>query len=364
MDDFVLSNLHESKNEWASRLLTILTPLVIEGLRSIFDEAVLLCKSNNEMDKYLMTFQNFISRIPKWNSNIIEVEKNRIINKSSCTYLEDLVTCVHIIQLKLLTAIRVGQKQKKIDINIPKLDDFIHKIYINVARKTYKNVYLFEINIAPLQVQKHHRELEIIIQECILNTVRESIPVEAILRAYMDETIEEDYVEEIKEQVIDPPITMEDIEREKVKENAYIITEEATQPSTTDIKSTSHLESDYNEKFKNIDIAPTAIDFPELSEDTSLRFNDVDMVRDVNNVESKVIASKDIDRLEEISNLRNAQRKSEEDDSQNTNDTDDNVKLKIFEQDIVLDNLDIHNIEEPKFDLGKDFLLNEVEVLY
>ena len=42
-------------------------------------------------------------------------------------YLEELVTCVHIIQLKLLTAMRVGQKQKKIDINIPKLDDFIHK---------------------------------------------------------------------------------------------------------------------------------------------------------------------------------------------------------------------------------------------
>ena len=26
---------------------------------------------------------------------------------------------------------RVGQKQKKIDISVPKLDDFIHKTYIN-----------------------------------------------------------------------------------------------------------------------------------------------------------------------------------------------------------------------------------------
>ena len=91
---------------------------------------------------------------------------------------------------------RVGQKQKKIDINIPKLDDFIHKVYINVARKVYKNTYLFEINIPPLQTQKHNRELEIIVQECILNTIRESIPVEAILKAYMDETIEEDVIED------------------------------------------------------------------------------------------------------------------------------------------------------------------------
>ena len=139
MDDFNVSSLHESKNEWGARLLVILTPLIIEGFRSIFDEAHKMCKENKEMEKYLMTFQNLITRIPKWNGNIIETETKRIIDKSCCNYLEDLVTCIHIIQLKLLTLMRVGQYQKKIDINIPKLEDFIHKIYINVARKIYKN---------------------------------------------------------------------------------------------------------------------------------------------------------------------------------------------------------------------------------
>ena len=186
MDDFNVSSLHESKNEWGARLITILTPLIIDGYKSILEEAIKLCKDNGEMDKYLMTFQNFISRIPKWNSTIIETERKRICEKSGCSYLEDLVSCVHVIQLKILTSMRVGQKQKKIDINIPKLDDFIHKIYINVARKIYKNVYLFEISIPPLNIQKNHREIEIIVQECILNTLRESIPVEAILKAYMD----------------------------------------------------------------------------------------------------------------------------------------------------------------------------------
>ena len=32
MDDFVVSNLHESRNEWCSRLVSIFTPLVIEGI--------------------------------------------------------------------------------------------------------------------------------------------------------------------------------------------------------------------------------------------------------------------------------------------------------------------------------------------
>jgi len=206
MDDFNVNLLYESKNEWGARLVTILTPLIVDGYKSILDEAIKLCKENNEMEKYLMTFQNFISRIPKWNTSIIETERKRICDKSGCSYLEDLVTCVHIIQLKILTAMRVGQKQRKIDIKIPKLDDFIHKIYVNVARKVYKNVYLFEIKISHLNIQKNHRELEIIIQECILNTLRENIPVEAILAAYMDETVEEDVTEEIKEQIIEEPI--------------------------------------------------------------------------------------------------------------------------------------------------------------
>jgi len=373
MDDFNVSSLHESKNEWGSRLLTILTPHIIDGLRSIFEEAVKLCKDNGEMDKYLMTFQNFITRIPKWNPNIIEAERIRIIDKSGCGYLEDLVTCVHIIQLKLLSAIRVGQKQKKIDITIPKLNDFIHKIYINVARKTYKNVYLFELNIPPLQIQKHHRELEIIVQECILNTVRDSIPVEAILQAYMDETVEEHVTEEIKEQEIEEP-------QDNLHEKSPQIISETKDTSSSNSNSNSNaenekdgprqLESDSITSILEQNMLEAQLAFPELTSDDStnshnlskssskLSFNDVDFARDFNNNEHVIEAPKTYDRLEEISALRNAQRKiaDEEDD-------DENIKLQIFDQDVTLDSLDVHNIEFPELKLEPDLLLDDVEVL-
>ena len=115
--------------------------------------------------------------------------------------MEDLITCVHVIQLKVLTCVRVGTRQKKIDISIPKLNDFLHKAYINVARKIYKNAYLFDKNASPLVQQKHGREFEIIVEECILKTIRESIPTEAIVRAYLDESVEQE--EEIVEEIID-----------------------------------------------------------------------------------------------------------------------------------------------------------------
>lgn len=322
MDDFNISSLHESKNEWCARLITILTPFIIEGYKSIFDESYKLCKENNELNKYLMTFQNFISRVPKWNPSIIEQEKKRICEKSGCNYLEDLVTCVHIIQLKILTSMRAGNKQKKIDINIPKLDEFIHKIYINVARKIYKNVYLFEINISPLKTQKYNREMEIIVQECILNTIRDSIPVESILKAYMDETIEEEVIEEIKEQVI---------EEETPENNVSSNLEPTIEP-----------------------ICEPAVETPQHGK---LTFNDTDYTRDLNNNDSNVNAPKTIERLEELSDYRNKQRKLECDD-----DDDDVIKLKISDQDINLDYFDINNIDEPEENLP-DLLIDDIELL-
>lgn len=313
MDDFDVSSLHESRNEWSARLITILTPLIIDGYKSIIEEAIKLCRDNNEMEKYLMTFQNFVSRIPKWNSAIIETERKRICDKSGCLYLEDLVTCVHIIQLKMLTAVRVGHKQKKIDINIPKLDDFIHKVYINVARKVYKNVYLFELGIPPLQIQKHNRELEIIVQECILNTLRESIPVEAILKEYMtDESIEEDVTEEIKEQIIEETPVNKPVE--------------------------------------------TVIPSPDITKDdnnnpTKLKFDDIDYVKDANNTVTSVSAPKSIERLNELSEMRAKSNEHEQ--------FDDDEKLKITNEDIVLNDFDV--IDEPVItfpELNKD----EIEI--
>tara|TARA_B100001063_G_scaffold52620_1_gene46557 strand:+ start:12390 stop:13673 length:1284 start_codon:yes stop_codon:yes gene_type:complete len=231
MDDYNVNVLSEAKNEYSSRLVTILTPLITEGIRSIFNEACKLCEDNNEEEKYLMTFQNFLSRVPKWNTTIIEEEKNRILQSSGCSYLEDLIICVHITQLKILTSIRVSQKQKKIDIDIPKLDTFIHKCYIHFARKLYQNVYLFEKDLLPLDYQKNNREIELICQECILQVTRDSMPVEKILRAYIDKTVDEEVIEETIEKTVEENVAKQ-MEDELSKQNNENGSETTSQEAT------------------------------------------------------------------------------------------------------------------------------------
>lgn len=326
MDDFVLSNLHEARNEWCSRLVSIFTPLVVEGVKSIFNEAWKLCVETDEVNKYLMTFQNLLSRIPKWNSIIVEEERKRIVERSGCNYLEDLITCVHIIQLKVLTSIRVGNKQKKIDIAIPKLDAFIHKVYIHVARKVYSNVYLFEKNILPLSIQKNMRELEMMVQECILTAIRESIPTEDIIRAYMDESTEHE--EEVIIENIDEPVL------------------DTSTPALAEASTPDSVEALVEDS-----IQETVLGIRDLNDEpvlTKLKFNDYDSVMDDDNKVESISAPKTIERLEEISMERAIQRRLEEEEE-----LDD--KIKIHTDTISLDGLEV---------LDNDFIkLDDIEEL-
>ena len=321
MDDFVASTLHESKNEFVGRLVSILTPLIIEGIRSIFNEAYQMSLDNNEVDKYLMCFQNLLCRVSKWNAIIVEEECKRIIERSGCGYLADLITCVHIIQLKVLTSVRVGNKQKKIDINIPKLDNFIHKVYVHVARKIYKNVYLFEKNILSLQIQKNNRELEIIVQECIMLAIRDSIPTETIIRAYLDESVEQEeevIIENIEEPVLATPAEPEQFQHQQSE--SPIINKEEEIPEIVP-------------SIKNMDNEPVI---------TRLSFNDLDSVLDGDDQIKNVSAPKTIEQLEKISMERMTKRKLEEEEDANQD------RISISTDPIDLSGLDILDIDGNK----------------
>ena len=337
MDDFNVASLQESKNEWVIRLINIISPFIQEGFKSIYSESYRMCIEADEEDKYLMTFQNFISRIPKWNDEMIQSEVSRITEKSSCGYIDDLITCVHIIQLKALTCVRVGKKQKKIDLNIPKLKDFIHKVYIHVARKLYTNIYLFEKDIPPLQVQKNNRELELIIKECIVNAVRETIPVEHILRSYLEESVEEEV--EAKETLVE---TKEDIsESNKNMDNDSNLHTEITEIidnakkedqitlKTGDNLTIDETESNVSLEVKDIDENVKENIDESVKENVTLgkglQFSDIDKMIDENKNEENVNAPKNVERLEMISNERNEARKLEE--LASTDDGDEKIQI-------------------------------------
>mgnify|MGYP001360110013 CR=1 FL=1 len=374
MDDYDHTIVSEAQREWSSRLITIITPQLIEGIKSIFDEAWALCIDNEEDNKYLMTFQNLLSRVPKWNDNIIDTESQRIVNLTKCKYLEDILTCVHITQLKILTSVRVSQKQKKIDLDIPKLPQFIHKVYITLARKIYSNVYLFEKNIQPLLYQKNMREVEILTRESILEVIRENMPIESILRSYIDETIEEEVIEEVVEKEVEEK-EKEETEPED-EDNTKVVIEKSNDDENT-VKETTTNTDDKEDKItdpivkvetETVDNVETVTTEPlqetvsqEVSEEIEnkkLSFNDNDAVLDMGtNEETVVNAPKNVERLDKISKENHERRKLEEEEEE---DDDDEDRLVIGET-VNLDS-DILTLDK-NLDKKNDLALDDIELL-
>ena len=243
---------------------------------------------------------------------------------------------------------RVGNKQKKVDINIPTLSDFVHKIYINAARKIYTNIYLFEKNITPLQVQKHNRELELIIREQILNSIRENIPVESILKVYLDETLEDDIQVEESEEIISTEPIEEEETNNKENDNDNDNDNDNNIPSSSAKQSTPF-------KIDPLEPVNSQDNYNEFKTD-KIKFNDVDNAIDIDNKIESISAPKNIERLEQISRDRNEARKIDEADD----DVED--KIKIGEK-INLTEMDIHDLEKPKQLNKVPFGLEEVEVL-
>jgi len=347
MDDYTLANIIDSKNELCARLMYTLTPCFIEGLRSIFNEAYSVCIENDEETKYLMTFQNFLNNIPKWSSEIVENEKQRIIISSACSYLEDLISCVYINRLKFLTTSRVGLQQKKINIDIPDLNKFIHKAYINIARKIYVNIYLFERDIKPLQIQKNNRELEIIIKECILNTIRESIPIEEILRMYLDETQETDVVIEEKKEIVPDKEAIEKNKKEKEKKELEKIKKETQETLKKESKANLTKSIINANKDLNNDNTGTAISTNISASISTIKEPSLSNSKIKNNLE----ATEDFETQSVVSTY-NSSANNSEDESEETN-SNYTLKIESLKDNKIDDELNIESLDDPdKIDLN------------
>ena len=144
--------LVETKNEYTTHLSNILTPLILEGLQSIYKEAVVIAEGKE--NELLKIFQSFLKRIPKCNTSMIEKETNRIINSShSYDWLNDLIKATlksNLIVLMYNPTLRVQSKINPSFYQNIKTIDFIHRVYIECARELWNNPYLLYHHFPPI----------------------------------------------------------------------------------------------------------------------------------------------------------------------------------------------------------------------
>jgi hypothetical protein len=178
----------EAKGEYTRQLCVFLVP----ALETYFLDLLAEAKQNAAgPSKELLTFQNMLQGIPDWNQDKVIRETGRIQADTKCDYLEELLTAVFIAHTKVLSAIRLTSKQKKLQITIPKLDHFLHRVLSECARSLWSNAFLFA-GANSIERQKNLRQVEHLIQEAVLQAIRGLLPVKSILREYLVEDDDEE----------------------------------------------------------------------------------------------------------------------------------------------------------------------------
>ena len=207
----------DAKTEYTRQLTQFSLPAFTGYFLKLLDE---IKASEVNPKKLLLTFQSSLKDIPEWNQEKVQKETGHIIKDINCDYYDDLLSAVFVAHTKVLSAIRLTTKQKKLHITIPKVDHFLHHTLIECARILWSNVYLFSPNGSDIERQKSLRQIEQLIQDGILQSVRSMLPVKNILKEYLkdDDEEEEKDEDELKEKEMkEKEVKDEEEEEEKLE---------------------------------------------------------------------------------------------------------------------------------------------------
>jgi len=196
----------DTKDIFTELLINTLTPLIYEGLLSIYTKAITYEKKYKENVELAnpgidVLFQYFLISLKKMNDTMIDDEVKRIRNKSQIPeFFDDLIRAVVKSNISLLTCAKKDPKFVKdkfhdtLNINL-----FIHKCYLESANTVFHNPGLFSYKNNKELVYTH-------IKTAIKNAIIQTLPMKDILSEYLNTDIEEiqkQYMENIQHMITD-----------------------------------------------------------------------------------------------------------------------------------------------------------------
>ena len=208
--DSVLSVYSDARTEYTKQLCVFLVPAYFQFFVDLLEKAKQAMV--NEPKKGLWQFQNYLNDIHDWNMERVNQEIHIINTNSGCDYLEDLLTAVFIAHTKVLTAIRLSSHQKKVEINIPKVEHFLFKVLCETSKLLWSSTYLFRDGISGIEKQQNYRNIETILNDGVLQAVRSMVPVKSILKDFVNQDATEedsdDEPEKKEELTVPPPVSI------------------------------------------------------------------------------------------------------------------------------------------------------------
>ena len=193
MSRYNMNVLADAKEEYTRQLVSVLSPEIYVGIKSIYDAAQNHCNKINDKN-VLKKFQVLLSSVPQWNQSKVDDEFSRIVKKTDCDFIEDLITAVFVSHTKVLSSIKIKKNNKTIPVNVPVGSFFVHKCYIESARNFWRKAWLLDNTARSIDIQRNISDSEKLIQESIKETIRKLLPVRYILKEYIDQDYTDDEI--------------------------------------------------------------------------------------------------------------------------------------------------------------------------
>lgn len=212
-----MSETEFAKSRLRDHLSNLIIPPISEGLWSIYNSAKELCDKNNQSTEILRTFQNMLTIIPSWKKETLETEVERIQKVSKCTYLDDLIMGVFISYMKSFASLHYSENSElTIDFDRPTLNEFIHELYKQSARKLWQVAYLFRtVGVSTEQQARNRQDIEKVISECMEQVITSFLPWESITKKYFSQSAPP----VVEQQVVPEPVKNVTFESEDEEES-------------------------------------------------------------------------------------------------------------------------------------------------
>lgn len=180
-----MKEIASAKKEYTKQLLTTMTPIVYEEFVRLYKHA----RASEEQKPVLVKFQEELRRVPEWSANRIGMEIEKMVNLKP--HFEDILAAVFVTNVRILSAVKIGTTTKKFKLDLPSTESFVHDVYVRTAKALYSNPLLFS-DRRYSRLSDNRKEVYVLIQECIEESIRHLLPVKSILESYLSREAEDD----------------------------------------------------------------------------------------------------------------------------------------------------------------------------
>jgi hypothetical protein len=249
-----------AKTEYTEQLEDILIPHIHEGIKKIWS----FSKKEKEPLKF---FQKELCKVHLWNQEYINNIYLKLVSENNISkeYIDKIIEAVFLSNIKILSVIKLNDKKKTINVSVPDTKHFIHKSYIETARKFYVDPYMIDDRafLTKKEIQINVNRSLTAIKESIEKTIRNMMPMEDILEKYLQVDLEEENYKPQPAQEPQPsfysePEQVHEVHEVHQEEDDYLeqeddVFKQPQEPQPQDQQEPQELDEEFN---KRIDTPP------------------------------------------------------------------------------------------------------------